>query len=516
MSSIEGPNVDKQEDTKAPKKPAKKSLIKFLTRQLRAPQESDEALDSKSKDVQPLLNFDKKPEPRTNEEGGIEPLEPELEETSAEQPVDIETGEASTNEDLSDEPSSTYEVVETASQDVLDEEDPEVEVESEEPDINRQAPASTKEPIEDDQEAPTVETAPKTPSTQTEAEYSSEEVYEIPPARGTLSELMNRLNQTERPSDTDSEHQTTPTPASSKDMVVSYFAAQQELRSKMKKQEAKTRRLNRKIKKTNRRVNALDSNAKTEKIKQQDIKKTLDKKLNNNTIITMPKESIRKERQKAPEARQLHTDNSMERIGHVIVAAEAVKSPKPPKAEALREETPNKTSESLKADDLTQKRVETMNQAELLRYSSNIMVDGSNLRQIYETHLIGEKGLRRLVMEHVKGGDLKRVLRHEIVEREIDFERDPVLRGMSPTSSSGGGAANTKSTNDEALNLLMKKAEVSIPSDGGEELAFYKARANYESSHSHDQRQFRAIDIFFSSVIAILAASVLLMYLFKR
>ena len=56
------------------------------------------------------------------------------------------------------------------------------------------------------------------------------------------------------------------------------------------------------------------------------------------------------------------------------------------------------------------------------------MIDGSSLRQIYETRLVGERGLRRLVAEHLRGGDLKRAFRREITEREIDFERDPAMR----------------------------------------------------------------------------------------
>ena len=80
--------------------------------------------------------------------------------------------------------------------------------------------------------------------------------------------------------------------------------------------------------------------------------------------------------------------------------------------------------------------METLSRAELLSISEHIGVETSSLRNVYETHLIGEHALRRLVAEYLQGGDVQMALRREIVEHEIDHERDPALRdAVVPTGS---------------------------------------------------------------------------------
>ena len=48
-------------------------------------------------------------------------------------------------------------------------------------------------------------------------------------------------------------------------------------------------------------------------------------------------------------------------------------------------------------------------------------------------HLIGEKGLRRVVAEYLRGGDFMKALKRELLEKEKDFERDPKLRDQAST-----------------------------------------------------------------------------------
>lgn len=159
------------------------------------------------------------------------------------------------------------------------------------------------------------------------------------------------------------------------------------------------------------------------------------------------------------------------------------------------------------------KRAETLSRAELLNLSEQIVVDGSSLRQIYETHLVGERGLRRLIDEHLRGGDLKKALRLEIIEREIDFERDPAMRDMAvpatPAASQGSAANKTSKANQTALNKLLEQAEADIQ-DSNEEAAFFKARALYESQQLHQHRQQRRlIDVGLTVTIAILTILVI-------
>lgn len=205
-------------------------------------------------------------------------------------------------------------------------------------------------------------------------------------------------------------------------------------------------------------------------------------------------------RRRAPEAHHLHgPTRHQEQIGHMLVAAERADN-----AQAAGKAKPEKVARGV-----NEKHVATMQRAELLSLSETIVVDGSSLRQIYESHLVGERGLRRLITEYLRGGDLKKALRQEVVEREIDFERDPAMRDqphqVTPVSSStASGRA--------ALNTLLKKAAANLP-DNSEEVAFFKARAHYETAqHAQQQKQRRLIDIALTSAIIILISAVILLY----
>lgn len=157
----------------------------------------------------------------------------------------------------------------------------------------------------------------------------------------------------------------------------------------------------------------------------------------------------------------------------------------------------------------TEKRVETLSRQELLLMSEKVIVDGTSLRQIYETRLVGEKGLRRLVREHLKGGDIKKALRREIVEREIDFERDPLMRDQVQHHQAPKISGNQPKT----LQQLLAQAD-KVAGYDKEEVAFLKARADFEAREQiRDQHKRRTMDISLVSTIVILLSFVLFLML---
>lgn len=209
-------------------------------------------------------------------------------------------------------------------------------------------------------------------------------------------------------------------------------------------------------------------------------------------------------------------ETSAEHLGHMLMTA----SEKAPVShtgksavEAVRRSAKNlerSAEHSLRPG--SDKRTETLNRAELLSLSEQIVVDGSSLRQIYETHLVGEHGLRRLIDEHLHGGDLRKALRREIIEREIDFERDPAIRDM-PLYSAPSISQNstTNKANQAALNKLLDQAAANIQ-DSNEEAAFFKARALYEAQQLRQhQQQRRLVDIGMTVAIAILVLLVIIL-----
>lgn len=192
-----------------------------------------------------------------------------------------------------------------------------------------------------------------------------------------------------------------------------------------------------------------------------------------------------------------------ERLGQLIVDADRrqKQAETAPRVPAEKPRQPEMPSTSLE-------KVETLSRAELLNLSDRIVVDGSTLRQIYETKLVGERGLRRLVQEHLRGGDVKKALRQEIVEREIDFERDPVMRDHAAVVSRVGEG--------ESLQALLKQQAMAT-SDSQEEVAFYKARATFETGQkAQEQKRRQVIDAALVGSILILSLAIVALYLSRQ
>lgn len=200
-----------------------------------------------------------------------------------------------------------------------------------------------------------------------------------------------------------------------------------------------------------------------------------------------------------------------EHIGHVIVDAES--KPHKEKTAEVKPESIPEDLKNLESDPLADRKLETLNRTELLALSERIIIDGSSLRQIFETHLIGERGLRRIIREHLRGGDLKKALQMEIVEREIDFERDPVVRDIPPAAYSAE-QNSAPVPQDIHLNNLVQKASAQI-SGNSEEEAFIRAKAAYEAEQIDQmQRSRRMIDISF--VVVISGLLLMVIYLLLR
>jgi adenine-specific DNA methylase len=72
--------------------------------------------------------------------------------------------------------------------------------------------------------------------------------------------------------------------------------------------------------------------------------------------------------------------------------------------------------------------VRTMKRQELIAISEKIIVEGASLKHMYDNGLFSERALRRLVIEYMQDRDIVPKLRREILEKQIDYERDPLLR----------------------------------------------------------------------------------------
>ena len=173
-----------------------------------------------------------------------------------------------------------------------------------------------------------------------------------------------------------------------------------------------------------------------------------------------------------------------ERLGKVLVRAEAAR--------------PSETNPKLR--DITPERVRTMPRRELLKVAEKIIVEGSSLRQVYESHLVGERGLRRLITEHLRGKDIRKSLRREMVEREIDFERDPILRDKAYQEAHA-------STESRSLQQLLQDAGVA-PGSENDSLPTAEQQARYEKALRKAVQRRRMADTAMVTVIVVLAVLV--------
>ena len=231
-------------------------------------------------------------------------------------------------------------------------------------------------------------------------------------------------------------------------------------------------------KKIELQVERIETEIKTKEltVKQAAIEK------NKTQFETVDDESIRSI---APEANRLHLTVAPEKIGKVLVKAEANRS------------TSQFEIATLQPID---KRIETISRADLLELSAKTLVDGSTLRQVYETNLITERGLRRILIEHLRGGDIKRALRRELVEHEKDFERDPNMRDRSHQTHAAG----------KVINKLIMKADPEIIEQPNQLQTILRTQINLSSKNlSKKKVKVSWLDIVLLIFIGVLLTMVL-------
>jgi len=229
-------------------------------------------------------------------------------------------------------------------------------------------------------------------------------------------------------------------------------------------------------------------------------------------------------RDKAVEAKDLPNARLVpERLAKIVIANEAVvasqihdrgRFPKNIRESSNRlsqDKVKDLASERAAALEIQPSKVQSLNRSELLAISQKIRVEGTNLRKVYETHLVGERGLRRLVSEYLRGGNLQKALRKEIVERQIDFERDPFLRDMPSSSVSDSNSILA----DQTLDSMIERATSSLNANSNAEI-FYKSNLDHTKKQNESTLKNHKTDLIIVGTIAFLTVVVLTLYLTRH
>jgi hypothetical protein len=119
-----------------------------------------------------------------------------------------------------------------------------------------------------------------------------------------------------------------------------------------------------------------------------------------------------------------------EKLG--LVTLKAVEAPRSPEAPAA---APNKQTKAESLAPVQKPKVESLSRPELLAVAAEIKVGATDLRRVFETNLVSEVGLRRLVVAHERGDNIRVTLEREITEKEMSYERDPRLRNSAVMGS---------------------------------------------------------------------------------
>lgn len=156
------------------------------------------------------------------------------------------------------------------------------------------------------------------------------------------------------------------------------------------------------------------------------------------------------------------------------------------------------------------KVIRHLNTKELLSVASKIKVENIPLKKAYMDRIITEKGLRRIVEAYFRGMNVKKVFKRELIQKEIDFERDPALRDQGVDL----GEFTERKT---SIEDLVEQAGINWKNQETEYLPLPKKESKLASIKIKDktQKNFKLLDFILFSIILILMATVLIIFISK-
>jgi|GEM_PF-2085020 len=105
--------------------------------------------------------------------------------------------------------------------------------------------------------------------------------------------------------------------------------------------------------------------------------------------------------------------------------------------------------------------VASMTREEVAKAADEIIVGAATVRHVFETNLISERGMRRVVAEAKRGGDVRRVLAEEMMIKETGYERDPRLRDQ-PVRHAQDATSAQPAMSQGALPAAIQPTEESV------------------------------------------------------
>lgn len=79
-----------------------------------------------------------------------------------------------------------------------------------------------------------------------------------------------------------------------------------------------------------------------------------------------------------------------------------------------------------------------MGRDELLEVGDSIRIEGVSVSEMYRGERIDDEGLRRIIVEFLRGQRIEKIISEEVLRQQMRFERDPQLRQLPVTSAQDG------------------------------------------------------------------------------
>lgn len=230
----------------------------------------------------------------------------------------------------------------------------------------------------------------------------------------------------------------------------------------------------------------------------------------NKDAVVSEKISQESKRVPATEAHNIHGGLQFERIGQVLLSAAESETRKQTESSSVESDE----SQKVQPETIVQ-YIASVGREELLDISSRIAVEGTTLRQAFETHLIGENALRRIIIEHIRGGDVKAALRREMMQHEIDFERDPYLRDHANQTIED---KNKESEKTAAETILPELTIPARPDPGARVVKVKSPKKVSFSKKPTEKKPFnpQVMDIALISIIIVLLVVVIVLLILRR
>ena len=143
---------------------------------------------------------------------------------------------------------------------------------------------------------------------------------------------------------------------------------------------------------------------------------------------------------------------------------------------------------------------------ELLLIASKVEVQGISLKKMHENRQISEKGLRRIIEVYLRGGNVKKALRRELIEREIDFERDPAVRDQGFIDNPSREASDNK------IDALLKKSGFDWEDRPSRPNPNFSLKTLVQSNQKPSKKPFKVLDALLIIIILLLLIIVIVIF----